>query len=270
MRIKKAVLFALIVYLSFFIGILIFYIIVSQLLRGPELIFLIYNQSSLGRNLGEPLIYALFIPILSFPIGIGLSYILLAIVRIFYRRKNRIFRYTEIEDYYNFFLKSWKISIHASLFTFNISFQIMKIPNILQGVINDPGGKVMSMIYGYFALLPLFFILTCSVYGAIWALSNSNLFVSIEIKGMLIQKKNAAKFFEDVFWNYSLISTVITLITITFDYYYDISIAAPNVPFHYIIVFPAFIILIVPLYFFPLFLLLQKLNPLKSYIRNRY
>lgn len=270
MKFKKAMLFALIVYMSFFIGILIFYLIVSQLLSGPELIFLIYNQSSLGRNLGEPFIYALFIPFLSFPISIGLSYILLAIIRIFYRRKNRIFQYIEFEDYYNFFLKSWKISIHASLFTFNISFQIMKIPSILPGVIYDPGGSVMSMIYGYFALLPIFFILTSSLYGAIWALSNSNLFVSIEIKGILIQKKNAAKFFEDLFWNYSLISTFITLITITFDYYYDILMKVPELPFHYIIVFPAFIILIVPLYFFPLFLLLQKVNPLKSYIRNRY
>ena len=270
MKLKRAILFALIVYICFFIGILIFYFMVSQVLSGPELIFKIYNQSSLGRNLGEPFIYALFIPFLSFPISIGLSYVLLAIIRIFYRRKNRIFQFIDFEDYFNFFLKSWKISIHASLFTFNISFQIMKISNILQGVIYDPGGNVMSMIYGYFALLPIFFILTSSIYGAIWLLSNSNLFISIEINSILVQRKNAAKFFEDLFWNYSLISTIITLINITFDYYNDIITMAPNVPFHYIIIFPAFVILIVPLYFFPLFLLLQKLNPLKSYIRNRY
>ncbi|MFX0135924.1 MAG: hypothetical protein ACFFDN_19940 [Candidatus Hodarchaeota archaeon] len=270
MKFNKAMLFALIVYISFFIGILIFYFILGQLLTGTELIFLIYNQTSLGGNLGEPFIYGLFIPFLSFPISIGLSYALLALIRIFYRRKNRIFQYFEFEDYSNFFLKSWKISIHASLFTFNISFQIMKIPDILSGVIYDPGGRVMPMIYGYFALLPIFFILTSSVYGAIWALSNSNLFVSIEIKGILIQKKNAAKFFEDLFWNYSLISTIITLITITFDYYYDIVTIGYELPFHYIIVFPAFIILIVPFYFFPLFFLFQKVNPLKSYIRNHY
>ncbi|MFX1470277.1 MAG: hypothetical protein ACFFB8_16670 [Promethearchaeota archaeon] len=270
MKIKKAIIFALMVYVGFFIGILIFYFIVSQLLSGPELIFSIYNQGSLGRNLGEPFIYALFIPFLSFPICIGLSYFLFAIIRILYKRKNRMLQYIEFEDYYNFFLKSWKISIHASLFTFNISFQIMKIPNILSGVIYDPGGKVMSMIYGYFALFPLFFILTCCFYGAIWALSDSNLFVSIEIKGILIQKKNSAKFFQDIFWNYSLISTIITLITITSDYYYDISMKTPGLPFYYIFVFPIFIILIVPLYFFPLFLLFQKVNPLKSYIHKRY
>ncbi len=271
MVIKKYVLITFLIYLGFFITIIIFCFSVIDRLSSTEVLFLIYNQESLGINIAESFIYSLLYPFLGFLIGVFLSFILLIIMLKLKKRKNTSLDLIDFGEHSNFLLSTWKQSFIVSLFSFNIAFLLLNFPNILSNLVNDiyMQGAVLSQIYGFFAILPYSILIASSIYSAIWLISYCDIYYSKEVNGEIIHRQNIAQFYGDLLKNYSELSSILLIISLTFDYYNDVINLGINISIAYFFVFPAYILLVCPLYFFILRFLVRKVKFLKNYSRKK-
>jgi len=166
---KKPSVIIIIIYGSFIIGLIYFYFIyIQQLSNNPPILYF-YNQENLGKNLRDLFMISLISPIFGFFLfGIMLSYIFCGLSeRKFLKKiknKNKTIEYIEVKRPENLFKDVWKHSLYASVFAFNISYQILKIPNLVNFFVNNEYslGEVNPLIYGYFAILPIMLMIYIS------------------------------------------------------------------------------------------------------------
>jgi hypothetical protein len=216
---------------------------------------------------------SLITPIIGFFLfGIILSYLLCFFSeRLFINRKNKTIDYIEFKRTGINLKDVLKNSLYAAIFTFNISYQILKIPNLVNYFVNDEYalGEVNPLIYSYFAILPIMFFISGAIYSAIWLLTKTDLYISIKIEKVLIDRHNISNFYGNLLKNYTTISTFFMIILITRDYYLDLTSISIDFQIIDILLFPSFVFFVSPLYFFPLVFLVENVNPLKKKKKRR-
>lgn len=287
---KKSSVTILIIYSSFIIGLIYFYFIyIQQLSNNPPILYF-YNQENLGKNLRDLFMISLISPILGFFLfGIILSYIFCALSeRKFFKKKkyiikkklklnkkiknkNKTIEYIKVKRTENLLKEVWKHSLYASVFAFIISYQILKIPNLVNLFVNDEYslGEVNPLIYGYFAILPIMLMISSGIYSAIWLLKRTDLYISVKNEGDLIDLHNISSFYGNLLKNYTTVSTFLMIFLITWDYFIDLTNVSIDVPIVSILFLPAFIFLVSPIYFFPLGFLVNRFNPLEKKKKKR-
>ena len=162
---KRANIIIIILYGILLIGLVYFYFFYMPQFDDEPPILNFYNQENLGFNLRDLFIISLISPIVGFFVfGILLSYIFCYIIerkfirKVFKKKQNdkkavKEIEYIEANKTENIF----KEALFASVFAFNISYQILKIPNLVNIFVNNEYylGEVNPLIYSYFAILPI-------------------------------------------------------------------------------------------------------------------
>jgi len=252
-----------------------------------EPIFLIYDQSSYALNRSIPLFLSLLFAFVGFIIGFLLSYVYCFFFNLFKikLRENRIVYFfkrlrkklspscdlkkkiikvenIETQDFKVSFFYFYKKGFMASIFTFNISLQILQISDIYKFIVNEKNvfGNFLPIVFGFFGIMPWTIIISSALYSAIIIVFNSNKFLTYKINEEIIKRNNISYFFENVLKNYTTITTLFSIFTLTYNIYLDYINSGIIIPIYYILSFPLFIIIILPIYFIPIFLISNSLH----------
>ena len=256
--------------------------LITPVLLIHEPIFLFYNQENFPLNFIEPFLLSLISPFIGLIIGIFLSFLLFKITEIFnfirFRkyRKNNLNKYPfeslEIEDKSNFIWKTVKKSIIATIFSFSISFQILKIPNIIDFLINTSliEGSTIKLIYGYYAILPIIFIITTSIYSSIWMMESTNIFLTYEQDNEIINRHRVSDYFNNLLKNYTTISTFLVLFLTVFDFGNDIVNLGIEINIFVPFIFILFVLGVLPFFFYAVIAIIYVFNPLKKIKNQKY
>ncbi|MBN1803135.1 MAG: hypothetical protein JW891_16615, partial [Candidatus Lokiarchaeota archaeon] len=212
--------------------------------------------------------------LIGFVVGLLLSFPMYFLLLITKKIRKYSFDYINVQSKNNLFVTTIKHSFMTSLFSFNFAFILIKIPLVLDYFVDistfEGSSSIIPQVYGYFALLPLTIFITSSIYTAIWLLSYCDLYATSVKENQIVKRHNIANSYSDIIRNFTEISSIITLILFSFDYYNDVVNSGYDIPLFSILAFPVFALLVCPLYFFILNVLVIKINPLKKYIYRIY
>jgi hypothetical protein len=190
---------------------------------GP--IFNFYDQTNFPSNILQPFFLAYFSPIGGFIIGLGLSIALAwftsKVNRIIANRfkKEYPIEPLDIIDNRNFLWLSFKRAILAEIFSFTMTFQLLRLlnlPNLLLNISFDQG-ETLKLIYSYYAALPLSILISSILYTSIWFIDSIEVYFTYKKDGEIVNRHKVSTYFINLLRNYTAISTVITIFLTAID-----------------------------------------------------